>query len=261
MRVIRQVRGAHLPRLRSLGDDRTQGRVRERGAVVPAPRSPLHALTVRSGGQRPRSDPWRRVTCSGRSYDTSSRSRRGRRCIAGSIAPPSIAPCHSSTTTRLAMRHSPSRRCRAGRRSGRRSAATSSAPSRRIDAQEVALGVGSWRRRRRCRRSCVVTWRWYPGNGRERRSRYLTSPSSPPTYCAVVLDRVGVVRGTQQLLVAAIEAAGVAVDAVGDGLSVEQAAQRGDLRVRPAIRPSWRHHRAARTESAERCRRARISAR
>ena len=35
MRVIPQVRGAHLPGLRSLGDDRTQARVRRRRPVVP----------------------------------------------------------------------------------------------------------------------------------------------------------------------------------------------------------------------------------
>ena len=51
-----------------------------------------------------------RVTSSGRSYDTSSSSRRGAICIVGSIAPPSSAPYHSSDTTRLAIRHSRSRR-------------------------------------------------------------------------------------------------------------------------------------------------------
>ena len=47
MRVDPPVRGAHLPELRSLGDDRAQGRVRERRAVVPAPR-PMTAAQAAS---------------------------------------------------------------------------------------------------------------------------------------------------------------------------------------------------------------------
>ena len=46
MRIDPPLRGPHLPELRALGDDRTQGRVRERGAVVPRPRSDS-ALTRR----------------------------------------------------------------------------------------------------------------------------------------------------------------------------------------------------------------------
>ena len=45
----------------------------------------------------------------------------------------------------------------------------------------------------------------------------------------MVLDRVGVVGRAEQLLVAAVEPAGVPVDAVGDVLSVEQAAQPLDV--------------------------------
>ena len=47
----------------------------------------------------------------------------------------------------------------------------------------------------------------------------------------VVLDRVGVVRRREEFGVTAVESTGIAMDAVGDRLPVEQAPQRRDLPV------------------------------